>query len=79
MLSGRRMVIFTFGQQNVLDIVKDLQELVVHEDEIVSFRFEKEGNYFQISPSSYFEKNELRTNLERTLKRYNLKVNVVST
>jgi len=78
MLSGRKLILFTFGKQNSLDLTKDLEEIVVHEDEIISYRFEKDGKYFQLSPSSYYEKDELKGNLESTLKRYNLAVRVVS-
>jgi len=78
MLSGRKLILFTFGKKNSLDITKDLEEIVVHEDEVISYRFEKDGKYFQLSPSSYYEGEELKENLESTLKRYNLIVSVVS-
>lgn len=77
-LSGKKMYLFVFGQPNEIDIEKDLKEVVVRRGEVVSYRFEKDGTYFQISPASYHDHMELKGNLEAVLKLYNISVRVVS-
>jgi hypothetical protein len=59
-VSGKDINLFTFGRINRLVFCKHLRELVVKQDEIVSFRFEKDGKYYQVSPGTYYDSEELK-------------------
>ena len=59
-VSGKDINLFTFGRINRLVFCKHLTEIVVKQDEIVSFRFEKDGKYYQVSPSAYYDSEELK-------------------
>ena len=47
--------VFTYGRVNRLMFCKHLKEIVVKDNEVISYRFEKKGRYFQISPRAYYD------------------------
>jgi hypothetical protein len=51
-ISGEEVIIFSFGKKNSLKFSKDLEEIVVKENEIVSYRFNKKGKHYQVSPEA---------------------------
>ena len=59
-VSGRDIKLFTFGRINSLVFCKHLKEIVVKQDEIISYRFENGGKYYQISPGAYYDSEELK-------------------
>ena len=71
LISDKELIVFTFGYSNKLNFCMHLKEIVVKENEIVSYRFENNGKYFQISPEAYYENEELKelfTNLKEKCK-----------
>lgn len=58
-VSGDEICLFTFGRINRLKFCGHIKEIVVKEKEIVSYRFEKDGNNYQISPKAYYDSQEL--------------------
>ena len=77
MVSGERLVLFSFGRRQDLQFSKHLLEIVEHEGEIVSYRFMCEGKHFQISPVSYYESEELQRQFMELMKTHKLLVSVV--
>ena len=59
-VSGEDIKLFTFGRMNKLLFCQHLREIVVKEDEIVSYRFEKSGKHYQVSPGAYYDSEVLR-------------------
>jgi hypothetical protein len=59
-VSGKDIKLFTFGRINSLVFCKHLKEIVVKQDEIVSYRFENDGKYYQVSPGAYYDSEELK-------------------
>ena len=59
-VSGKDINLFTFGRTNRLVFCKHLKEIVVKQNEILSYRFEKDGKYFQVSPGAYYDREELK-------------------
>jgi hypothetical protein len=51
--------LFTFGRINALVFCKHLKQIVVKDNEAISYRFEKNGRYFQISPRAYYDGGDL--------------------
>ena len=54
-VSGEDIDLFTFGRTNKLLFCKHLKEIVVKQNEILSYRFEKDGKYYQVSPGAYYD------------------------
>lgn len=70
-VSGEDIDLFTFGRTNKLLFCKHLKEIVVKQNEILSYRFEKDGKYYQVSPGAYYDSEELKllfTDLNRNCK-----------
>jgi len=70
-VSGEDIDLFTFGRTNKLVFCKHLKEIVVKQNEILSYRFEKDGKYYQVSPGAYYDSEELKllfTDLNRNCK-----------
>ena len=70
-VSGKDINLFTFGRTNRLVFCKHLKEIVVKQNEILSYRFEKDGKYYQVSPGAYYDSEELKllfTDLNRNCK-----------
>jgi hypothetical protein len=59
-VSGEDIDLFTFGRTNKLVFCKHLKEIVVKQNEILSYRFEKDGKYYQVSPGAYYDSEELK-------------------
>ena len=59
-VSDEDINLFTFGRINRLIFCKHLTEIVVKENEIVSYRFEKSGKYYQVSPGAYYDSEKLK-------------------
>ena len=59
MMDNKVIHIFTFGRRNELVFCKHLKQIVIKDNEAISYRFEKNGKYFQISPRAYYENEEL--------------------
>ena len=59
-VSDEDIRLFTFGRISRLIFCKHLKEIVVKDDEIISYRFEKNGKYYQISPGAYYASEELK-------------------
>jgi hypothetical protein len=59
-VSGKDINLFTFGRTNRLVFCKHLRELVIRQNEIISYRFEKDGKYYQVSPGAYYDNEELK-------------------
>ena len=59
MMDNGVICIFTFGRKNELVFCKHLKQIVVIGKEAISYRFEKNGKYFQISPRAYYDDEEL--------------------
>ena len=59
-VSGEDIVQFTFGRTNRLVFCKHLKEIVVKQNETISYRFENVGKYYQISPGAYYDREELK-------------------
>jgi len=51
--------IYSFGRRNELVFCKHLRQIVMKDNEAISFRFEKHGKYYQISPRAYYDDEEL--------------------
>jgi hypothetical protein len=58
-IAGDEICLSTFGRINRLIFCKHINEIVVKDQEKVSYRFEKDGNYYQISPKAYYDSQEL--------------------
>jgi hypothetical protein len=59
-VSDEDIKLFTFGRMNKLLFCQHLREIVVKENEIVSYRFEKSGKHYQVSPGAYYDSEVLR-------------------
>jgi hypothetical protein len=59
-VSGEDIVLFTFGRTSKLIFCKHLKEIVVKQNETISYRFEKSGKYYQVSPGAYYDREELK-------------------
>lgn len=59
MMDNKVIHIFTFGRRNELVFCKHLRQIVVKENEAISYRFAKNGKYFQISPLAYYDDEEM--------------------
>jgi len=59
-VSDEDIKLFTFGRINRLIFCKHLREIVVKENEIVSYRFEKSEKFYQVSPGAYYDSEELQ-------------------
>ena len=59
-VSDEDIKLFTFGRMNRLIFCQHLREIVVKENEIVSYRFEKSGKHYQVSPGAYYDSEVLR-------------------
>ena len=60
-VTGKDINLFTFGRTNRLVFCKHLKEIVVKHDEIISYRFENDGKYYQVSPGAYYDSEELKS------------------
>jgi hypothetical protein len=69
LISGNDIKISIFGKWHSLSMSKDLYELVIKDDDVVSYRFTREGKHFQISPSTYYEADEIRGKFKEILKK----------
>ena len=69
--------ISSFGKLSELSFFEDLSEVVVKDSEIASYRFEKFGKYYQISPYAYYEGKQLNAILANLYKRMERHVAVV--
>ena len=58
-VSGDEVCLLAYGRINRLIFCNHIKEVVVKDQEIVSYRFEKDGNYYQISPKAYHDSREL--------------------
>lgn len=67
-ISGDNIDIYSFGRKNRLKFSKNIEEIVVKDSEIVSYRFEKDGKYYQISPYAYYRDNELKILFKNLMK-----------
>ena len=76
-LNGRQLTMYSFGKQYNLDLKKDLEELVIENDEVISYRFQKDGMYYQLSPKSYYNGNELKDKLEDFYKKSKFETRVI--
>jgi hypothetical protein len=56
-ITGDDLTIYSFGKENNLKFSKDLVQVVSKNNDIVSYRFEKDGNHYQVSPKAYPDKN----------------------
>lgn len=77
LIEGNNLIIFTFGKKNRLRFSEDIEELVVKDNEIVSFRFNKDGKYYQISPDAYYDSTDLKEIFKKLLENNNINVSVV--
>lgn len=59
MMDNKVIHIFTFGRRNELMFCKHLKQIVVKDNEAISYRFDKNGRYFQISPRAYYDDEEM--------------------
>jgi len=76
-LSGDEVIIFSFGKKNSLKFSKDLEEIEVKENEIASYRFNKKGKHYQVSPDAYYESTELKNIFNTLFKKNKINVSVV--
>ena len=60
LITNQEIIIFSFSKPNKLKFCINLKEIVVKENEIVSYRFENKGKYYQISPQAYYANKELK-------------------
>ena len=60
LIKNQEIIIFSFNKPNKLKFCVNLKEIVVKENEIVSYRFENKGKYYQISPQAYYANKELK-------------------
>ncbi len=60
-VNNEDILLFTFGRINRLVFCENLREIVVKEEIVVSYRFEKNGRYYQISPRAYYDSEELES------------------
>ncbi len=74
---GDIISVYTFGKRNDLVFSRHLKEVVMRGDEILSYRFEKDEKYFQISPKSYYESDELQAAMQALMKKTKITVTVV--
>ena len=77
LIAGNDIVIFSYGRKNSLRFSENLQEIVLNKNVIVSYRFEKDGRYYQISPQAYYESAELKRTHDKLMKKHNINVSVV--
>lgn len=62
-ISDDEICLFSYGKANKLNICNHLNEIVVKDKEIVSYRLENDGDCYQISPKAYYESEELNATL----------------
>jgi len=77
-ISGDKLIVLTYGKHNTLTFSANLHEILVKGETIISYRFEKDGQYFQISPSAYEETEEVETHLKSMMKRAPKTISVVT-
>jgi len=76
-ISNECISLFAFGKINELTFHKNLKEVVIKDNEIVSYRFESRGNYYQISPNAYHQSEKLKSLFSDLIGKYNIVVSVV--
>ena len=76
-VSGKDINLFTFGRTNRLVFCKHLKEIVVKQNEILSYRFEKDGKYYQVSPGAYYDSEELKLLFNDLNKKCKSRVSIV--
>jgi len=69
--------IFSFGSSCDVRFSRDLYEIVVKDSEVVSYRFEKDGKRFQISPDAYHEADEVKRIFSALLKTAEQSISIV--
>jgi hypothetical protein len=76
-VSGEDINLFTFGRTNRLVFCKHLKEIVIKQNENISYRFEKDGKYYQVSPGAYYDREELKLLFNDLNKKCKSKVSIV--
>jgi len=70
-IHGNEIRISSFGKWYTISFTKDLRAIVLKDNEVLSYKFESDGIYYQISPESYIESDEVEQRFSKLLKRYN--------
>jgi len=76
-INNQDIRLFTFGRINELVFCKHINKVVVKENKVISYQFEKNGKYFQISPLAYYDDEELASLLSNLTDKYNGIISVV--
>jgi energy-coupling factor transporter transmembrane protein EcfT len=58
-IKGNEIHLASFGKWYPIDFKKNLREIVVKGDDVVSYRFDCADKFIQISPYSYYESDEI--------------------
>lgn len=77
LVSGEKLYLYSFGRRQAIDFSSHLVEVVERDGTIVSYRFNCEGKYFQISPGSYNDSDELQRQFKELMKTRKLNVSVM--
>jgi len=69
LITGKEIRLYSFGRRIGLSFSENLREIVVRQSEIVSYRFEKDARFYQISPRAYYESEILKKILAKLMKK----------
>jgi len=78
LISGQNLSIYSFSQVRNINFCTDLTEVIEHNGEIRSYRFVSNRKYFQISPDSYYEAEEIKRQFIDLMKSCKSPISVVT-
>ncbi len=77
-LRGNEVRLSIFGKWHTINFTNDLIEIVVKGNEVQSYRFKSHETYYQISPLSYYEADEVDKLLSKLLKKHKGSFSVIN-
>jgi hypothetical protein len=77
-ISGDKINISTFGNWHTISFSKDLYEVIVEADEVITYKFETDDFFYNISPSFYYDSEEISKVLSVMLDNTEMNYNIVT-
>ncbi|RNC67348.1 MAG: hypothetical protein ED859_15110 [Desulfuromonadales bacterium] len=78
LMFGNDIKLSIYGKWHDMNFSKDLFEIVVKGNEVQSYRFKCNGNFYQISPNSYYEADEVSKLLGKLLEKYKGSISIIN-
>ena len=73
-ISKEQIKIYQYGIENTLHFCKHIDSIITYKNKQISYRFKKDGDYYQISPGAYKNHQELSICFENLLHRCNKQI-----